>query len=623
MITGRLYDIKNYRDFYNSLHIMESMEDEKFDLIYMELPTYNKKTQFMFHKTPFFENEKHPDVVNDIYSFDADFLTKCIENAYRLLPYNGILVLNVPKTTTISLDYYLILDQFFPSIKDVVLYRENTLFPGKISTIYFCSKDEYFRAPEKLLFPINRYDNRDCLGFYRLIPATVSKKELSYNYTWNGINPAPEFAWKHPKEELIRLAHEKKLHIEQDKVYIKIYRDDELTDLDFESHFFWKVDSSLENKSNSPYYCNSPEVLEKIFSLYCNANDQVFCPFDYCNMFPLIADKEHLMWTSVKIHAYNEFEKFSSSDLFNRQYYVYRTLPPLENKIEYRKNIIHGTGDIQDLTFELETLAKSIKTVKDVLRIDDSQEPYPFGYMDISEDALVEKFHSFISSSITAEMLDGVSEIAEKEHAAYWNKLEDKCQKYIKTALILSRNINPADIDGAPILVELFKTFESELYTKLFLSYAIKLKQSNTSMQIKYKDQRYHRETKEFWDYLNSYIAESKELHLSIGRMNNILERTLTKNSKKTIYTDFQKYLHSILKPAFFENNFTTNISKLINIRNEGIHKEFTSKEKLEECTNVIKEKLNHLLCNLSVLPDKNLTQHTSNKQDITAKTRL
>ena len=82
-------------------------------------------------------------------------------------------------------------------------------------------------SPEKQLFPTSHYDHRNCLGLYRLIPATVSKKELSYNYTWNGINPAPEFAWKYPKETLNKLAYEKKLHIEQNKVFIKKYRDEE------------------------------------------------------------------------------------------------------------------------------------------------------------------------------------------------------------------------------------------------------------------------------------------------------------------------------------------------------------------------------------------------------------
>lgn len=104
--------------------------------------------------------------------------------------------------------------------------------------------------------------------------------------------------------------------------------------------------------------------------------------------------------------------------------------------------------------------------------------------------------------------------------------------------------------------------------------------------------------------------------------MNDILKRTLIPNPRKTIYTDFQIYLRSILKPAFFENNFTKNITKLTNIRNEGIHEDFTSQEKLKECTNIINEKLNHLLCNLSVMPDKSISKSVSDLTDNMHKNR-
>ena len=524
-----LYDIENHNDFYDSLHIMETIANESFKLIFMELPPLIKTSAFIYNTQ-----------ITTSINIRNHFLRKCIENAHRLLTPDGVFVLYTHKDTYSTFDYFLLLNQFFPKIKDITLYHDYREQPCPLNIIYFCNKQDTFAFPEHSLLPTESYPYRDYKGLYRYENAfNLKSPKRGYDYTWKNI--LPPCGWRYPQNMMDEYANKNRIFADTYFVYIKKYRFEESIFLKPNEQLLWKVpEYSFKNKGVLRT-CDI-QSLDRIFSLYCSPGDSVFCPFDYSYLFPYMADKQDLSWTSIHSHIFARSSKMFY-DISNIDYDIISTLPYKNSIIDYRSDIIMTPQEMDNFKEQIKTLTTSIRTVKTILQIEDEDTNMPFGNLHIGEDILANRFHAYINSSIPIKLLDNVSQYAKQEYNDYWEKLEKNSQKYIKTALVFQQSVSISDIDYSAILIELFKVLENEFYVKIFYSYAQKLKKEKIKMTQKYPKMNRSSKTKDFWEYLHCYIHKNQQLPLTLSCMSIILKKTLTNEGNITLYTDFMNYL--------------------------------------------------------------------------------
>ena len=193
-------------------------------------------------------------------------------------------------------------------------------------------------------------------------------------------------------------------------------------------------------------------------------------------------------------------------------------------------------------------------------------------------------------------MLDTAGSEAEKKYAPFWDKLESSSQKFILTGMVIKKQIDlSTDLDYSAVLIELCKTLENELYTKLFLPYAQLLKSEKVDMNKRYPNMKSQQLTKDFWIYLDNY-RNGTTTPITLGCMRDILEKSLARRQRSPLFLDFRSYMHTQLCDSFFETNFTDKLSFISNKRNHCVHDGIISVDDLSICTQLIESKLEHFV---------------------------
>lgn len=297
MKKGTLY----YR--LDCLNVLETLEDKTYSLIYLDIPScIGKRSERVMYD----ESRANPiaalrrergcklqelssdeiqlfitECENDRKKEYEKYLFKIIQNCFRVLTDNGVIVYREIHGEPDYVDLKHILDNLFYKFGIKVI--DHIAIPQAFDLIHFYSKNRNQKFPEMYeLQPLERYPYEDKKGRYRFCPLECSRNTSNF-FEWNGFIPREGKGWGYRKEVL---------DILKKKGYI----------VATENAFGYKFPKLKYYREEHPVQVsaiwNDRNFFERVFDLFTSKDDKVLGIYESLG-FAGSAEKRKLYWSSV------------------------------------------------------------------------------------------------------------------------------------------------------------------------------------------------------------------------------------------------------------------------------------------------------------------------------------
>ncbi|SEL76301.1 DNA methylase [Butyrivibrio sp. ob235] len=583
-----------------AIDVMEGMAGESYDLIYVNPPYFTSYKDFFYegeyksarHAVAAKTGKKIGEVTIEetkeeeakarkiILKQYTDYISHVVENTYRLLKDDGIAVFLVPCKEYVDINYKLVFDQFFKSSTNVTIKRRVSPISNRNNTddvLYFCYKaSDYVFPVLKELRDIKYYPEKDDFDNYRkvLMKSPIYCENLCF--TWHGIDLSEGKSWRFPKEKLDELYDQNRIVINDNKVFLKEYR----TEHPVKVSTVWEAGYSkfkrafLDEKS-----------ISRMFDMFGKEQMRVLCPYERDGIFSYLANINGFIWDSitsvdVEPEAFGEIPEAS-----------YTTISDVctDNRVIYRQDIVANTADINALHQTIKELSSTLKEIQSTVGIDDDDEA--------SIDTVIEKIHQLYETKISVSNIEKTMPEAQEWINPYWDKLEDESRHFIPMGILLYNLIGQEENeDIAPSIIEFCRTFEGELFSKMFVGYIQDLIDRKVTIGTSFPEAYLDEDTKVFAFFLQDctekYREDSSKWKFEIGKMAHVLTRVLAKKPKKPIYVDFRAYLNKAFEDEFFKKGFANKLDFISKLRNSCAHPSRVDRGDADDGKNLIREKL-------------------------------
>lgn len=606
---------------------MESILDNQFNLVYLDVPWLTRNDGYFLNRT-----EKNEDSTTDIKKYIAtlkncdireitledvkkerlkrnavkqkeerddygEFIAKILENAMRILDEKGMLVFRAPADSII--DYKLMLDQVFSNsyVKQITLEMAkrpmNLNNPNHMNheLLYFYSKsksytlNKVFEKPE--LFKDN-YNFKDERGRYRLNPILSGGPLGRYSFTWKEIIPSNNLKWIYNQEKLNELFEENKIVIKEGKAYIKRYMEDNPR----EKSSVWKASPSSFFDIKEKWTCTlMAENFIDLLNMVTNENDWIFSPFDLDQKFPVIAQNMNRKW--VTINSFQEEIENYKAYLDKAHYDEVMDVEGNTGVIVYN-SLMKNIDDIQDLKLRLNSLNSSVASLKNQLGLEGE-----------NEETIIEKIQEKIDELIDKSDIEYYIPVVEEWIRPYWDKLEPESKWFLPTAeLLFEEYTGTQDFDLSTAIMPYCKSLEKEIYTKMFKGYIKNLVSKGLNVNKIFQKDFTDNETKKFAEAVNLFTTRYKnndnKWHFELGRMVYILRIVLNDTSpyleQGRIFKDFKNFLVGKFEYSFFDIDFLLKLDVVVKLRNDSAHPRIVTPQRIQEGKEITKQKIIELL---------------------------
>jgi len=285
------------------LDVLETLKDKTFSLIYLDFnPAIGKRSKRITYdesrNDPIAALRKEKGGTLDKLSADEiktfieecendrkreyeKYLFKIVQNCFRVLRDNGIIVYRETEGSSDYVDIKYVLENLFSMFGKRVL--EHVGMNRCFDLIYFYSKNSGFRFPEMYeLQPLERYPYEDEKGRYRLLSLESRPNETNL-FKWKGYFPREGKGWKYNKKMLNDLSK---------KGYIAQIENEDGKD------FPWLKYYREEHPVLAPKIWTDRVFFERLFDTFTSKNDKVLGIYENLG-FACSAEKKHRTWCSV------------------------------------------------------------------------------------------------------------------------------------------------------------------------------------------------------------------------------------------------------------------------------------------------------------------------------------
>lgn len=285
------------------LDVLESLEDNKFSLIYLDIPPiiggaservdYSKIEEDLVEARCRIKkgetenlsvdeieriNKTYEKELNDVYS---EYLYKVIVNCYRVLKNDGIIMYREMSLSRYG-DMKYVLDAMFSRFGTRAL--ETAL---GFDYVHFYKKGEYVRFPWKKGMALELFNYEDTRGKYMLIPVEFERDKHG-NIHYNGLYDPGKKRWI--KERKI-LEH---LYRKGDIILLKDKQGNLVPKLKYYRH---------EHQVKVSFAWNRKNVFGNSFDIFTVKGDEVLSIYENFQ-FASCAEKKGLIWSSVVSDAW-------------------------------------------------------------------------------------------------------------------------------------------------------------------------------------------------------------------------------------------------------------------------------------------------------------------------------
>ena len=589
-----------------SLEVMEQLENETYDFIYLDVPYYSGVCDFTLpsgekgirhhisktRNIPIGEvtrediEQERKIIEQEDLSKYSEYIIKVIENAHRLLKNDGVVAFLCPCNEHTDINYKLILDQYFPSFAVVTI--ENRISPVSENqannyNLYFCSKSTNFVLPElKELRPIEEFPENDEFDFYIKKRATLEgMRSPAMIYEWHGITPKGNQSWLYSREEMDKLHSEGRIIVDEDRAWIKYYRKEHP-----------KLISSVWKYTDTTglFSFIDSQSIERMFTMFVKGGSRILCPYERDGKFSFLADKLGVSWEAVYL-PWRE-DRSLITKIPEGRYEVIEEIRTAGSLI-YKNNVVTNIRDIDELKEKLQKLSADVKRIQSSIDIDDDSES--------SVNIVVDEIHKMITDDMSAYSIARCLPEAQAWIEPFWDKLEPESKFFIPTGLLLYNlyKTNPG-FDQAPIMIEYCKALEKELFQKMYFGYINDLINREISVKSAFPEAFTCQATLVFADFLLKCTTinrdNSEEWKFEIGKMARILQSALSKRPREPIIIDFRDYLNRFFDQQFFRERFNDSLHIITELRNACAHPSIINNTAVEEGKELIRQKLLLLL---------------------------
>ena len=560
-MNGKVFEISE------PLSVMESIDTESMDLVYVDMPQCSGAT---------FCSD-----AAKVVSEYREYVSKVVENTWRIVKTDGAAVFLVPCKEFVDIEYRLIFKQFFTSYNVITIERRKIFTidnQNTNQTLYFFSKlkDKKFPAFYELA-PEKNFPLKDEIGIYKQVSLTTPGD--SCRFEWHGIIPPQGQQWRYSLNRLDDLLSGGRILLRSGKAMLKWYRHEH----PIRMSLVWNA----EDKFRTCAFSIDSQSLERIFDHCCKPRHSVFCPFDRDGKFSLLANQHGLSWIAVKCsfarHGPQDslWESIPSAD--------YETVSKIKATTrQYVNNIVTSISDIKALQRDIADIKRFANT-SDEASITDA----------------IQRIHGLIEQCLTIKNLKDSLPEARDWIAPYWCKLEPESQYFLPTGVFLYNQYrNEPGIDMAPIMLEYCRVLENELFRKMFFPYIKKLINRKTVVRTEFPESFMKAQTKEFASFLEvctmKYADKPESWKLEMGKMAVILQAALAKHPHDQLTADFKKHLEHTFEQTIIKTKtrFAEQLATIKEMRNSCAHPSSVPQEKIDECKELIKQKLMLILGN-------------------------
>ena len=391
---------------------------------------------------------------------------------------------------------------------------------------------------------------------------------------WNGITPQKGHSWRHNLENREKLLSSNRIVVKDGKCFEKKYWHESGQ----------RVSNNWKNEQSTGL---SDLLLNRLAELFFQKDILVFCPFERDGCFSRFCNDYGVNWISAtasdKSNLFERnFERIPDSD-----YVIKDQISDLKKEIEY-SDIVAGTDDINRMKEEMNKLVDDIHSIQETLGLNDNSEEKIEDVLEKIHNTIIQRHYDY----------ESYKEAAKKWINPYWSKLEIESQCFIPTGILLSEHLSlSSKADMAPALIEYCKSFERELFMKMFKDYAEFI--INTNYEIpsinEYEDNEQLKTTKIFIEFLRDCKKHSKKpdkWKLEIGPMKYILELTLEKDFDHPVINDYKAFLKKTFDLPFFELGFLKEFSEINKMRNDCAHPRLLKLTDIKPSTDLIRDKI-------------------------------
>ena len=591
----------------NVIHTMESIEDDQFNFIYLDLPWYTGHQGFIYNSE---ENKSYNIATEDINEerlklrLEAEnkekdeygnFVSKILENSMRILKDTGILVFRAPIRSVI--DYKLMLDQIFSSTYIMQITLETRIRssydkrPERMNheILYFYSKTNKYTL-NKVYEDYNNYidefnflDDRDR---YNLKLLTTNMGH--YDYVWKGIRPNNNRKWRYSKEKMDQLFEDKRIVIKDGRAFLKYY----MKEHPREKSSVWgaTVGSFFDIKEKLSTTMSGKHFID-LLKMTTSKNDWIFSPYDVDQKLPVIAQNLGRKWVVInancnQTYSYKEFLKKDS-------YEEVTNIQGNTKRIVYNK-VLKDIDDINDLKQRLARLDKDITIIKKQL-----------GLAVEDEEVVIEQIQEKIDELIEKSDIEQYIPVVQEWIKPFWERLEAESKRFLPTAELLYQEYKEAEkFDLSIAMLSYCKALEKEIYSKMFKGYIKKLIEDGTNVERKFPKDFKSNQTKRFARRVSQYTTEYKDNEnqwkFELGTMVYILRIVLKKENvflkEGRIYRDFKNYLEQQFEHSFFDIGFMIDLDNVVNLRNASAHPQIITPDRIDRGKEIAKKKIVKLL---------------------------
>lgn len=639
-----------------SLGVVQSLT-EKFELIYLDAPYYSGRDLSFGseHSIRHQLAEENDCKISDITIEDVatrrkhyeqksmdefmNYIVQLLKSCKEKLKDEGILCFLVPGERYSDINYRLVIEQIFPSFKEITLERRKMPHAtGKANndSLFFLSNVEDYDFPVLMELPdVEKFASKDDVDYYRLMTAESRFNRPANRFEFQGILPSEDNCWSYSNEKMNELLKNNRIVVKNGKVYIKRYRGE-----------CQRVVSDVWKDEDEQHFTGNTSIgsvtINKILDMCVPADGRVLLPYERDGKFTYVCTKNGIEWVSIytplesgRLDYIQQIPTEIYSVIENQDYYVgsinennvitsTRAARKIQVKnqelAEVNSGLRHENEELLEINVELidentdlrkendelkarvNTLMDSIRQIQLSVGIEETDE--------VTIDLIIEKIHNQTMTLMSSMNFEQYIPIAEEWMAPHWNLLESESKKFIPTGLMLGDILDKIgdgeNADKAPVVIEYCKTLEKELFQKIFCEYVKYLIKERINVKEAFQDSykkvdgKKNKKSRVFADFLNECTTYNKckpeEWHFEIGKMARVLMMTLEGVESDVLFIEFRKFLEKIFDEEFFKQEFEKSLDEIAELRNKCAHPNVVDEDNATSGKAAIREKLINIL---------------------------
>ena len=649
----------------DTLGVLQNLE-EKFDLIYLDAPYFsgsweiglNSEIKSVRHLIAEEKGCRLADVTLDEVasrkqileqkSVDefANFIVQLLISCKNRLTENGILCFLIPGQQYCEINYKLLLEQIFPSFKEVTLERRRVPHAvGRTNndTLVFMSPRVDYEFPVLMELPaLELFKNKDEYDYYRLDRAMIMQDRPARQYEFQGIKPKENQSWLYSLDKMQELLAGNRIVVKNNAVFVKRYRSEckrSVSDV-------WKDEGDLQLTGNTSI---GSSTINKILDMCIPGGGRVFIPYERDGKFIYICNNCGIEWTSIYTPIVEGRKDYLQEIAIDS--YTLITDVGYEPCIQDDKRIVTSTravkeiqsqnielseenvmlqdtnsglqqenDELLELNIELldentglrkendelkarvENLIDSIRRIQLSVGMDENDE--------VTIDTIIERIHKQTMDVFGDMNFEEYIPKAKEWVAPHWQLLESESQQFIPTGLMLGELLDKigdgGQADKAPVVIEYCKTLEKELFQKIFFEYARYLKDNDVDVKVAFRDSylkvdgKKNKQSKVFAYFLKDATTynrdEPEKWHFEIGKMARVLMMTLEGTESDVLFKEFREFLEKIFDEEFFKQEFEKSLDEIADLRNKCAHPNVVDEDNATTGKAAIREKLINIL---------------------------